>query len=138
MSKRKVGGKGSRKANTGRSYALALSPDVAIRMTGWGHTRRAIRNLARKQRQLLWEGRGIGVRANRQGSKTLADARRDFDWIEDFPAQGAQQALADLDRAYDNWWNPNHPAEAPTYEKRGNRLSFRLPGQAVDVGHNRT
>jgi len=109
-------------------------PDVAVRLTGWGHTRRAVKNLALDQRQLLWDGRSIGVRANGQ-SKTLTEARRDFDWIGDFPAQAAQQAFIDLDRAYDNWWNHDHPAGPPTHEKRSNHLSFRLPGQAIDIRH---
>jgi putative transposase len=41
--------------------------------------------------------------------------------------------LRQLDRAYDNWWNPEHPAKAPTFRRRGAGLSIPFPGQAVAV-----
>jgi len=34
-------------------------------------------------------------------------------WMADLPAQSAQQVLRHLDAAYDNWWNPDHPAGPP-------------------------
>ena len=55
--------------------------------------------------------------------------------MADLPAQAAQAAIKDLDLAYDNWWNPDHPAGPPTFEKRSSKLRFSLPGQAVDVRH---
>ena len=132
MAKRKAFG--ASKANTARQYRLVLSPADSRRLTGWGHTRRAIRNLALEQRRLLWDGRRISVRAEQQ-SQLLTEARADFDWVADLPAQAAQAAVHDLDLAYDNWWNPDHPAGPPAYEKRSSKLRFSLPGQAVDVRH---
>jgi ABC-type glycerol-3-phosphate transport system permease component len=41
--------------------------------------------------------------------------------------------LHQLDRAYDNWWNPEYPAAAPTFRKRSTGLSVPFPGQAVNV-----
>jgi hypothetical protein len=41
--------------------------------------------------------------------------------------------LRQLDRAYDNWWSPEHPAQAPTFHKRSRGLSIPFPGQAVQV-----
>jgi len=134
MAKRKIRSGDSPNANTARKYPLVLSPEDSCRMTSWGHTRRAIKNLALAQRQLLWDGRGIGLRAKGQ-SQSLTEARVDFDWMADFPAQAAQAAIKDLDLAYDNWWNPDHPAGPPTFEKRSSKLRFSLPGQAVDVRH---
>ncbi len=55
--------------------------------------------------------------------------------MADLPAQAAQAALKDLDRAYANWFNPNHTACRPTFEKRTAKLRFSLPGQAIDVRH---
>ena len=49
------------------------------------------------------------------------------------PAQSAQQVLRHLDRAYGNWWNPQHPAGAPERKKRGSVLAVSFPGQAVEV-----
>jgi putative transposase len=60
-------------------------------------------------------------------------ARGELPWLTDLPAQSAQQVLRQLDRAYDNWWNPQHPADAPTFKKRSNRLAVPFPGQAVKV-----
>jgi putative transposase len=53
--------------------------------------------------------------------------------MADLPAQAAQQVLRQLDRAFDNWWNPEHPAGPPIFKKRSNRLTLPLPGQAVKV-----
>jgi transposase len=41
--------------------------------------------------------------------------------------------LRQLDRAYDNWWDPRHPAGPPTFKKRHSRLAIPFPGQAVKV-----
>jgi hypothetical protein len=41
--------------------------------------------------------------------------------------------LRNLDAAYDNWWNPQHPAGSPKFKKRGTHLSVALPGQSVAV-----
>ena len=65
----------------------------------------------------------------------LTELRSCLDWVADFPAQAAQQALDDVDQAYRNWWNPDHQAGPPTFERRSSQLSFRLPGQAVEVRH---
>ncbi len=40
----------------------------------------------------------------------LTEARAELDWVEDLPAQASQQALVDLDTAYENWWNPEQLA----------------------------
>jgi transposase len=36
-------------------------------------------------------------------------------------------------RAYDSWWNSQHPAGPPTFKKRRNRLAVPFPGQAIKV-----
>ncbi|MEU4350502.1 transposase [Streptomyces sp. NPDC023838] len=72
------------------------------------------------------------LRADEQ-CRYLTQARRDLNWIGELPSQAPQQILRRLDRAYDNFWNKDHPAGFPRFKKRGARLSIPLPGQAVRV-----
>jgi len=118
-------------ANTARRYRLCPTPAQAETLTGWGHTCRALYNIALEQRQYFWEQRGRTLRGVEQ-CRFLTEARSEMDWISDLPAQSGQQVLANLDRAYDNWWNPEHPAEEPTFHKRRAHLSIPFPGQAIE------
>jgi len=119
-------------ANSARKYRLYPTPEQAARLAGWGHTCRAVWNLALEQRRFVWEQRRCAMRAREQNGH-LTQARAEIEWLTDLPAQSAQQVLVDLDRAYDNWWNPDHPAEAPKLKKRRAALSVSFPGQAVEV-----
>jgi putative transposase len=123
---------GGAKADAGRRYRAYPTPEQAGRLAEWGHSCRAVWNLALEQRQYLYRHRGVTLRANAQCVQ-LTGARRDLPWLADLPAQSAQQVLRQLDRAYDNWWNPQHPADAPTFKKRSDRLVVPFPGQAVKV-----
>jgi putative transposase len=120
------------KADTGRRYRAYPTPQQAERLTGWGHSCRAVWNLAVEQRQYLYRHRGVTLRANTQGVQ-LTLARAELPWLADLPAQSAQQVLHQLDRAYDRWWNSQHPAGPPTFKKRRNRLAVPFPGQAIKV-----
>nr|WP_239516435.1 MULTISPECIES: transposase [unclassified Streptomyces] len=120
------------KADAGRkyrAYPTAVQDEV---LSGWGHTARALWNVALEQRVYLWEQRRYTLRSTEQ-CKQLTAARADLDWIGDFPAQAGQQVLRRLDQAYDNFWNPAHSAGFPARKKRGHRLSIPFPGQAVEV-----
>jgi putative transposase len=119
-------------ADAGRRYRAYPTPEQAERLTEWGHTCRAVWNLALAQRQFAWRQRGMTIRAAQQ-CRDLTEARADLSWLADLPAQSAQQILRQLDRAYDNWWNPEHSAGAPTFRRRGAGLSVPFPGQAVAV-----
>ena len=120
------------KADAGRRYRAYPTPEQAGRLAEWGHACRAVWNLALEQRQYLSRHRGVTLRANTQGIQ-LTQARGELPWLADLPAQSAQQVLRQLDRAYDNWWNPIHPAGPPTFKKRRNRLAVPFPGQAVKI-----
>ena len=120
------------KANMGRRYRLYPTVGQAERLTGWGHTCRAVWNVALAQRQFVYAQRGIRLRTAGQ-HRQLTEARAELDWLADLPAQSAQQVLAHLDRAYDNWWNPEHPAGPPRFKKRRDQLALPFPGQAVAV-----
>ena len=116
----------------GRRYRLYPTVGQAERLTGWGHTCRAVWNVALAQRQFLYAQRGIRLRAAGQ-HRQLTEARAELDWLANLPAQSGQQVLAHLDRAYDNWWNLKHPAGPPRFKKRRDEVSVPFPGQAVAV-----
>jgi putative transposase len=119
-------------ADTGRRYRAYPTPGQAERLTGWAHSCRAVWNLALEQRRFAWRQRGRTIWSAEQ-CRQLTDARADLPWLADLPAQSAQQVLRQLDRAYDNWWNPEHPAQAPTFRKRSGGVSVPFPGQAVEI-----
>ncbi|MDX3379130.1 transposase [Streptomyces sp. ME02-6991-2A] len=120
------------KADMGRRYRAYPTGEQESVLTRWGHTGRALWNVALEQRVYLWEQRGYTLRAVEQ-CKHLTAARAELEWLGDLPAQAGQQILRRLDAAYDNFWNPDHPARFPARKKRGHRLSIPFPGQAVEV-----
>jgi putative transposase len=120
------------KADMGRRYRLYPTLGQTERLTGWGHTCRAVWNVALAQRQFVYGQRGTRLRAAGQ-CRDLTEARAELDWLANLPAQSGQQILAHLDRAYDNWWDPKHPAGPPRFKKRRNDLAVPFPGQAVAV-----
>jgi putative transposase len=98
----------------------------------WGHTCRAVWNIALEQRQFAWQQRRHTMRAVEQCTY-LTQARADLPWLADLPAQCAQQVLRRLDRAYEYWWNPQHPARAPKRKKRRAVLTVPFTGQDLNV-----
>ena len=119
-------------ADAGRRYRAYPTPGQAGRLTGWGHSWRAVWNPALEQRRFAWHQRARMVRSAEQ-CRHLTEARADLPWLADLPAQSAQQVLRQLDCACDNWWNAAHPAQALTFRKRTGGLSVPFPGQAVQV-----
>jgi putative transposase len=118
----------------GRAYRLTPTEEQINILTGWCHTARAVYNLALAQRQLVWDGRRIGLSTSAQ-CRTLAQARKEIDWIASLPSAAGQDVLRSLNQAYQNWWNPEHPAARPTFKRRSSALSFSLPHDATDVRH---
>jgi putative transposase len=121
------------KANTALRFRLYPTSRQAERLMSWSHTCRAVWNTALAQR--IWAYRSaqrVTLRAVNQCVE-LTEARKDNGWLRDLPAQCAQQVLRQLDEAYTNFWNPNHPAGFPQFKKRRHRQGIRFPGQAVAV-----
>ncbi|WP_329398794.1 transposase [Streptomyces melanogenes] len=118
--------------DVGRVYRLYPTPAQAERLTRWGHTCRAVWNLALEQRIYVHRQRRQCLRADEQCAY-LTQARHDIEWIGELPSQTPQQILRRLDRAYDNFWNKDHPAGFPRFKRRCARLSVPFPGQAVRV-----
>lgn len=119
-------------ADHGRRYRAYPTSEQAARLTDWAHSCRAVWNMALGQREWLWQQRRVSMNAYGQSAE-LTLARRELEWLADLPAKSADQVLRHLDQAYRNWWNPNHPAGAPTRHKRGSRMSIPFAGQQVRV-----
>ncbi|MFU8871755.1 RNA-guided endonuclease InsQ/TnpB family protein [Micromonospora sp. SL4-19] len=119
-------------ADVGRRYRLYPTDEQADRLVSWGHTCRWLYNTALEQRHFAWQQRRVTLGVAAQCAY-LTQARKELDWVADLPAQSGQQVLRQLDQAYGNWWNPQHPAGAPTRKRRSVRLSVPFPGQAVHV-----
>lgn len=119
-------------ADAGRTYRLCPTSQQAERLLEWGHTCRAVWNVALEQRLYVHRQRRVYLRADEQ-CRYLTEARRDLEWIADLPSQAPQQVLRHLDRAYDNFWNEEHSAGFPRFKKCGARMAIPLPGQAVRV-----
>lgn len=73
----------------GRKYRAYPTEDQDRILTTWGHTARALWNVALEQRVYLWEQRRHSLRAVEQ-SKCLTSARHELDWIGELPAQAGQ------------------------------------------------
>jgi putative transposase len=62
----------------------------------------------------------------------LAELRSCVEWVAEPPAHLLQQALRDVDRAYQNWWQGH--ARKPSFERRG-QLRFRLSASDLQIRH---
>lgn len=112
-----------------RAYPTEAQEQVLAR---WGHTARALWNIALEQRIYAYRQRGYTLRATEQ-CRHLAVGRGEIDWLKDLPSECGQMVLQHLDRAYDNFWNPEHPSRFPAFRMRGHRLSIPFKGQRVEV-----
>lgn len=64
----------------------------------------------------------------------LTQWKRDLPWLVDAPSQSLQQALKDLERAYQNFFAKR--AQFPRFKKRGQRGAFRYPQGVKLEAHN--
>lgn len=86
---------------------------------------RYVWNLGLEQRGLYRPGRVQRVTANSQ-MRQLAEARRAFAWLAEGSSSIQQQALRDLDQAFQNWWkNPGHFGR-PSWRRAGQHDGFRV------------
>lgn len=121
------------KANCALKFRLYPDPAQAERFIAWSHTCRAVWNAALSQRIWAYQSaQHVTLRAVAQ-CVDLTEARREYPWLADLPAQCAQQVLRQLDASYDNFWNANHPAGFPQFKKKSHRQGITFPGQAVRV-----
>jgi putative transposase len=66
----------------------------------------------------------------------VAKRSRKYSWLKDFDSIALQEACRNLDTAFANFFNPNHPARFPRFKsRRGKQSSYHCTGQ-TRVGVN--
>lgn len=117
-----------------RGYKFLLSPTPAQRDAFAAHAGvcRLIYNLALEQRrdhhQQFKRATGFGISFASQ-CRELTQIRAEFDWIAAVTQTAQEQALRDLDRAYQNFFAGI--SAYPTPRKKGVNDSFRFRGREV-------
>ena len=82
-------------------------------------------NLGLEQRNLWVRERTAKINYFSQ-HRELTEARQSFDWLANGSSTIQQEALRDLDRAFQNWWkNPSHFGR-PTWRRSGINEGFRV------------
>lgn len=109
-------------------FRLYPTPKQAAQMAQIAGACRFVYNLALEQRRDWWRqyraitGSNISFASQ---CRELTALRADVDWLKACPVHALQQALRDLDRAYQNFFAGR--AAYPTPRKNGVNDSFRFP-----------
>ena len=104
-------------------FRLYPTPEQAAQMAQIAGACRFVYNLALEQRRDWYRpGRKFNFASQ---CREVTALRAEVDWLKAVPVHALQQALKDLDRAYQNWWAGR--AAAPTPRKRGVNDRFRFP-----------
>ena len=104
-------------------FRLYPTPEQAAQMAQIAGACRFVYNLALEQRRDWYRpGRRFNF-ASQCREVTLL--RAEVAWLKAVPVHTLQQALRDLDRAYQTWWAGR--AKAPTPRRKGLNDSFRFP-----------
>jgi putative transposase len=117
------------KANMAVKFRLYPDTGQAERLTSWSHTCRAVWNTALAQRIWAYKSAQRASVCAVEQCVELTEARREYEWLRDLPAQCAQQVLRQLDDAYTNFWNPAHPAGFPRFKKKHHWQAVTFPGR---------
>ncbi|TMR93244.1 transposase [Nonomuraea basaltis] len=108
---------------------LDLGVAQALTLDGQAHTARALWNLLHEYFTFR-QGRFATLK---DCDQAIRQARQDIDWMGQLPAQAAQAVLKTYRQAWANFFNPDHPAERPTFKSRGrSRMAVDVP-QARDL-----
>ncbi len=86
---------------------------------------RFVYNLGLEQRNLWRKDRTARINYRTQ-AKELAEARQAFTWLNEGSSAVQQQALRDLDRAFQNWWKRPDHFSRPTWRKAGDNKGFYI------------
>jgi putative transposase len=104
-------------------FRLYPTPEQAARMAQIAGACRFVYNLALEQRRDWYRpGRKFTFASQ---CRDVTQLRAEVEWLKAVPVHPLQQALRDLDRAYQNWWAGR--AQAPTQRRKGLNDSFRFP-----------
>ncbi len=114
-----------RKANTYRLYPDAGQSETLARIAG---ACRAVYNLALEQRRDWWGKYKNQTRKSISFAgqcRELTTLRQEVDWLREAPIHPLQQALRDLDKAYQNFFSGRSGYPSPRCKGRND--SFRFP-----------
>jgi putative transposase len=104
-------------------FRLYPTPEQAARMAQIAGACRFVYNLALEQRRDWYRpGRKFTFASQ---CREVTQLRAEVEWLKACPVHALQQALRDLDRAYQNWWAGR--TQAPTPRRKGVNDSFRFP-----------
>jgi putative transposase len=109
---------------TQRGFVFRLDPtaDQARTFSRWAGVCRAVYNAALFQRETFGrKGRSFGFA---QQCRELTALRAEFDWIREVSQTAEQQALKDLQQAFENFYEGR--ADYPTPRRKHVNESFRL------------
>jgi putative transposase len=108
---------------------LELSTAQVAVLDGQAHTARALWNLLHEYFTFR-QGRFATLK---ECDEAIRAARHEIDWMGQLPAQAAQAVLKTYRQAWANFFNPDHPANRPTFKGRlRSRLAVDVP-QARDL-----
>ncbi|MEO3870259.1 transposase [Nonomuraea sp. B12E4] len=93
---------------------LELSAAQVAVLDRQAHTARALWNLLHEY-VTFRQGRFATVK---ECDEAIRAARREIDWMGQLPAQAAQAVLKTYRQAWANFFNPDHPAQRPTFKAR--------------------
>lgn len=104
-------------------FRLYPTPEQAALMAQIAGACRFVYNLALEQRRDWYRpGRKFTFASQ---CREVTQLRAEVEWLKACPVHTLQQALRDLDRAYQNWWAGR--TQAPTPRRKGVNDSFRFP-----------
>lgn len=118
----------------GFKYKLNPTPEQQALFGQFAGVCRAVYNAALFQREMFWRqyrsntGNHLGYVAQ---ARELTALRAEFDWIAAVSQTCQQQALRDLDKAFDNFFSGI--ADYPTPRRKGINESFRFQGREVET-----
>lgn len=112
-------------------YRMTPTGAQAEVMREWCAHARTVWNVGLEQRNVCFElARRRGVKPPKvdkyEQKRQLSEARSAIEWLGAGPSVVHQQALLDLDQAFQNWWkNPGHFGR-PTWRKAGIHEGFTI------------
>jgi putative transposase len=108
---------------------LNLSAAQSGALDGQAHTARALWNLLHE----YFTFRQGKLATVKDCDEAIRAARKEIDWLGQLPAQAAQAVLKTYRQAWANFFNPDHPAQRPTFKARfRSRMAVDVP-QARDL-----
>lgn len=108
-------------------YRLDPTPEQDHTLGQWVGAVRFAYNISLEQRK-EWGRPGRTINFATQ-CREITALRAEYDWLRDVPVHPLQQAVRDLDRAYQNWWQGR--AGAPTPRRKYLNDTLRFPDPAT-------